>query len=56
MQNRSEPCIWDKYPCQSGTDRQKGGVFAYFCELSATRGQCAVDKQVRQKKENNLTI
>ena len=23
MQNRSEPCIGDKYPCQSGTDRQK---------------------------------
>ena len=23
MQNRSEPCIWDKYPYQSGTGRQK---------------------------------
>ena len=36
MQNRSEPCIWDKYPCQSGTDRQKGGVFAYICALCAS--------------------
>ena len=33
MQNRSEPCICDKYPCQSGTDRQKGEVFAYICDV-----------------------
>jgi len=36
MQNRSEPCIWDKYPYQSGTDRQKGGVFAYVYALHAS--------------------
>ena len=37
MQNRSEPCIWDKYPCQSGTDRQKGGRVTHILELAVMR-------------------
>jgi len=48
MQNRSEPCIWDKYTCQSGTDRQKGGVFA----LSASGGQRSGSRQFETRKLN----
>jgi len=50
MQNRSEPCIWDKNPCQSGTDRQKGGVFVYICALAARRATVWRDSEVKKRK------
>jgi len=40
MQNRSEPCIWNKYPCQSGTDRQKLELLHIFMRCVQVGRQC----------------
>jgi len=56
MQNRSEPCIWDKYPRQSGTDRQKGGVFAYIYALYASERQRGGQRNTEMKLEKLLTV
>ena len=51
MRNSCEPCIVDKCPCQSGTERQKVGVFAYIYALAATE---RADDVVEEEASNNV--
>jgi len=43
------------FACQSGTERQKGGVFAYIYALCVS-SESAVEKAVRFEREYSPTM